>query len=98
MDMIIAKIGSEQSVELVQHRSGRKVSIGHMTPQDGAYLARAMLACASASCGSDPPRVGTIVADECVPVMSWAVRPFEGRLLLTLKIRPGIDLSFRMPL
>lgn len=48
MDEIIAKIGPEQSIEPVQHRSGKVGSIGLMTSQDGGstlILRDAQLAC-----------------------------------------------------
>src|SRR5450759_3701497 len=48
VDKIIAKIGPEQSIEPVQHRSGKVGSIGLMTSQDGGstlILRDAQLAC-----------------------------------------------------
>jgi hypothetical protein len=98
MDEIIAKIGPEQSIELVKYHAGKTASLGHMTPQDGAYLARGMLACAAALCGPDPPLVGTVIADAPLPVVQWAVRPSDGDdFVLTVTIQSGIDLTFRVP-
>ena len=98
MDEIIAKVGPGQGIELLKYHGGKTVSLGLMTPQDGAYLARGMLACTAALCGSDPPLVGTVIADASLPVVRWAVKPSGGDdLVLTLTIQSGIELSFRVP-
>jgi len=99
MDEIIAKVGPEQSIELVEyhHHSGKTVSLGHMTPQDGAYLARGMLACAVALCGPDPPQVGTVIADAPLPVQRWATRRSDDGLVLTVTIQSGTELTFWVP-
>ena len=98
MDEILAKIGPEQSIELEKFHAGKTATLGHMTPQDGAYLARGMLACAAALCGPDPPLVGTVIADAPLPVLHWAVKPAEGDdFVLTVTIQSGIDLTFRVP-
>jgi len=98
MDEIIAKIGPEQSIELMKYHAGKTASLGLMTPQDGAYLARGMLACAAALCGPDPPLVGTVIADAPLPVLRWAVGPSGGDdLVLTVTIQSGTELTFRVP-
>ena len=98
MDEILAKIGPEQSIELEKFHAGKTATLGHMTPQDGAYLARGMLACAAALCGSDPPLVGTVIADAPLPVLQWSVKPVEDdEFLLIVTIQSGLELTFRVP-
>jgi len=98
MDEILAKVGPEQSIELEKYHAGKTATLGHMTPQDGAYLARGMLACAAALCGPDPPLVGTVIADAPLPVLRWAVKPSEGDgIVLTVTIQSGLELTFRVP-
>jgi hypothetical protein len=97
-DIVIAKIGLNRSVELVEHHSGKTINIGSMTPEDGAYLARGILACVAALCGQGPPEVGTIISDAHIPVKSWTVNPSDEELVLTLTIASGIVLTFQMPL
>jgi hypothetical protein len=98
MNEIIAKIGPEHSIELIEYRSDKPGPRFYMTPNDGAYLARAMLACAAALHGPTPPPVGTIITDLHLPVAKWSVGPSGHELLLTLTITSGIDLTFQMPL
>jgi hypothetical protein len=97
MNEIIAKIGPEHSIELVEFRSGKVGSRLHMTPDDGAYLARAILACAASLHSATPPQVGEIVTDSHLPVSSWKILPSANELLLTLTISSGIELTFQMP-
>ena len=97
MDEVIAKIGAEANIEIVEHHSGKVRSTLFLTPQDGAYLARALLACAAALCGPDPPQAGTIFSDSHIPVLKWAADASDGGFLLTIKLRSGIELSFLMP-
>jgi hypothetical protein len=97
MDEVIAKIGPEANIEIVEHHSGKVRSRFFVTPQDGAYLARGLLACAAALCGPDPPQAGTIFSDSHVPALKWATAASDGGFLLTIKIRSGIELSFQMP-
>jgi hypothetical protein len=70
---IIAKTGPCRAIELIEHSSRKAISLGSMTPQDGAYLARGILACAAALCGASPPEAGTVIADAHLPVMRWTV-------------------------
>ncbi len=98
MDEVIAKIGPEANIELVEHHSGKIRSRFFMTPQDGAYLARGILACAAELCGSDPPPAGSIIVDEHIPVLRWTVDASHGELVLTVTIQSGIELAFKMPL
>lgn len=97
MDEIIAKIGPEANIEIVEHHSGKVRSRVFVTPQDGAYLGRGLLACAAALCGPDPPQAGTIYADSQIAALKWLVEPSEGGFLLTIKIQSGIELSFQLP-
>ena len=96
MDEIISEVGPEHSVELVRHHAGKRSAVGRMAPQDAAYLARGILACADALCGSNPPPLGTITADTHLTATRWDVSQSGDELLLTLTIRSGIDLTFRI--
>jgi hypothetical protein len=97
---IIAEVGVERGIDLIVHQSGKASRVGSMTPGDGAYLARAMLACAAALCGQDPPPTGTVIPDAQLPIMKWSVGASSnsGRYsVLVLTVPPGIELTFRMP-
>lgn len=96
MDEIISEVGPEHSVELVRHHAGKRSAIGRMAPQDAAYLARGILACADALCGANPPPLGTITADTHLAVTKWNVGQSGDELLLTLTLQSGIDLTFRI--
>ena len=98
MEQIISKVGSGQNIELVQYRSGKTHSLGSMTPENCVYLARGMLSCAAAVCDDNRPPVGTVISDSHIPVTRWIVKTFgESELDLIVTVRPGIDLTFRMP-
>lgn len=97
MDELIAKVGPEANIEIAEHHAGKIRSRFFLTPQDGAYLARGILACAAALCGPDPPQAGTVFADSHLPVLKWNVDATHGEILLTVTIRSGIELHFRMP-
>lgn len=97
MAEIIAKVGPERGVELIEHRAGKAHALGEMTPPDGAYLARGILACAAALSGPEPPAAGTVVADLPLAVTKWTVAAAgDGEPLLVLTVRPGIELTFRL--
>jgi hypothetical protein len=96
MDEIISEVGPEHSVELVRHHAGKRGAVGRMAPQDAAYLARGILACADALCGPNPPPLGSITADAHLAVTKWDVSQADGDLLLTLTVQSGIDLTFRI--
>jgi hypothetical protein len=99
MAEIIAKVGPDRGIELVEHRSGKAHIVGLMTPEDGAYLARGILGCAAALCGPSPPEFGTVIADAQLPVMKWVVESsaVNGDPVLTVTIPSGIELTFHMP-
>ena len=98
MAEIIAKVSPERGIELVEHRAGKSHLLGMMTPQDGAYLARGMLACAAALSGPNPPAAGEMVGDLHLPVTKWAVAAASsnGAPLLILTSASGIELSFQL--
>lgn len=98
MTEIIAKVGPDRGIELVEHRAGKMHLVGSMTPQDGAYLARGMLACAAALSGPNPPAAGTVVGDVHLPVAKWTVSASSsnGEPVLILTIPSGIELTFQM--
>ena len=98
MEEIIPRVGPEQNIELVLHRSHERHLIGIMTPQDATYLARGLLACSNALCGQNPPLPGTIIPDSHIPVRKWVVKQSaKDELLLILSVQSGIDFTFKMP-
>ncbi len=97
MREIIAEVGPEHSVELIEQHSGKRNLLGRIAPQDASYLARGILACADALCQENPPRVGTIIADRHLEVVKWAATQCSDEVLLTLTTVSGIDLIFRIP-
>ena len=98
MSEIIAKVSPERGIELVEHRAGKPHLLGMMTPPDGAYLARAMLACAAALNGPNPPAAGEMVADLHLPVTKWTVAAssHNGEPVLIFTIPSGIELTFQL--
>ena len=97
MDEIVAKIGPGHSIELVRYHAGKAASLGVMSPQDGAYLARGMLASAAALCGRDPPPAETVIPDAPLPVLHWRAEPADaGYFTLTVTIQSGLELTFRL--
>jgi hypothetical protein len=98
MDAVIAKVGPEANIEVVEQHSGKIKSRFFVTPQDGAYLARGILACAAELCGSNPPPPGKVLIDTHIPVLRWTVDASHGELVLTVTIQSGIELAFKMPL
>ena len=80
----IAKIGPEANIEIIEYHAGKVRSRLFITPQDGAYLARGLLACAAVLCGPDPPQAGTIFADSHIPVLKLAANASHSELVLTL--------------
>jgi len=99
MEEIIPKVGPEQNVELVLHRSHERHHISFMTPQDATYLARGLLACAGALCGGDPPPPGTIIPDSPILVRKWVIKKSaDDETLLVLSVQSDLDLTFRMSL
>jgi len=100
MREIMPKIGPDRGIEIVEHQSsGKTTRIGSMSPEDGAYLGRGILACAAALCRPDPPQFGTILWDAHLPVLGWAVGSSvtNGEPLLIFTIPSGIELTFEMP-
>jgi hypothetical protein len=73
MTEIMARISSGGCVELIDDSSAIIKSVDPMTPQDAAYLARGMLACAAALLGPNPPSAGAIGGDAHLPIMTWVL-------------------------
>ena len=98
MAEIIPKVSPERGIELVEHRAGKPHLLGMMTPPDGAYLARGMLACAAALSGPNPPAAGEMVGDLHLPVTKWTVAASSknGEPVLILTIPSGIELTFQL--
>ena len=98
MAEIIPKVSPERGIELVEHRAGKPHLLGMMTPQDGAYLARGMLACAAALSGPNPPAAGEVVGDMHLPVTKWTVAAasHNGEPVLILTVASGIELTFQL--
>jgi len=98
MTEIMARIGPESSVELADDHSVKIEGVDPMTPLDATWLARGLLSCAAALTGTNPPKVGEIIADAHLPVVAWATGPFPdtGVPTLILSIRPGIELTYQL--
>lgn len=98
MPEIIPRIGADRKVELTNDGSATLVGADPMTPQEAAFLARGILACAASISAPNAPPPGTLVGDVHLPIMRWATgtNPL-GEAVLVLSILPGIELTFQMP-
>lgn len=96
----MARITPDGYVELIDDQSKIIRSIDPMTPDDAAYLARGILACAIVLSGPNPPNVATIIGDAHMPVLKWAVGSsnITGEPVLILTTPSGVELTFVMPL
>ena len=91
VEEIIARVGPEQNIEFVLHRAHERKLVSHMTPQDATYLARGILACATALCGTNPPEAGMILADVPITVTKWVTRHSgNNELLLILTVQSAL--------
>ena len=95
MAEIISRIAPANMVELVNDQSARLND--PMSPNDAAFLARSILACAISASAPNAPPPGTMVGDAHLPIMSWRVGSshITGDPILALSI-PGIELTFVM--
>jgi hypothetical protein len=101
MSEIMARINAEHLVELIDDRLASIASVPPMTPQDTAFLARGMLACAAALTEVvGPPTAGAIVGDAQFPIVQWKTMTATatGLPVLILSIPPGIELTFALTL
>jgi hypothetical protein len=96
MTEIMARIGQNGDVELIDDRSAKIEAAGSMTPHDAVYLARGILSCATALSGPNPPKPGAIVGDAHLPVVKWTVgaSTFTAEPVLILSVPSGIELTF----
>ena len=99
MPEIIARVAADGQIELITEKAIRLESIGTLTPNDAAFLARGILACAAAVSGANPPKVGTLVGDAHLPITKWVIGTsnINGELVLLLSIPSGIELTFQIP-
>lgn len=98
MTEIMARIAANGHVELIDERGIRIDKIPPLTPNDAAYLARGILACAIATFHPNPPKVGEIGADIHMPIANWTVAAsaINGDVLLLLTVPSAIALTFAM--
>ena len=92
MTEILARISAEGGVELIDDKSNLIEGIGSLSPNDAAYLARGILACAAGT-GSQPP--GTIGGDVplVVSVTQVGANRF-GQISIKLTVLQGTELTF----
>jgi len=99
MAEIIARIAADHKIELTSDGTAKLSGTDPMTPEDAAFLARGILACAATQSAPNAPPPGTIVGDAHLPPMTWGVgvSPLTGEPILVLSVPPGIELTFVMP-
>jgi hypothetical protein len=96
MGEILARVSSNNGIELVDDRSGKIEAVGSMTPEDAAFLARGILALATALPSRYPPKVGALGGDARLPVAKWTVGAsiFTGEPVILLTLPSSIELTF----
>jgi hypothetical protein len=96
MTEIMGRVSQDGRVELVDDHGTKISAVEPMTPQEAAFFARGILACAISLCSATPPAPGEIVGDADLAVTKWVVGPslMTNALTLILSIPPGINLSF----
>jgi len=94
----IASIGEGGTVELVDEKMKKIAGAFPMTPDDAAFLARSLLACAATLAFDKSTKAGTLCGDAHLPVLQWKVRvgTASGLPVLIFSIPPGIDLTFQL--
>jgi|SRR5664280_1066386 len=98
MGEIIARIGQDGNVELVDKRMVKIAGIAPMSPVDAAFLARSLLSCAAFISIDKSPRVGALGTDAHFPTLKWNVtsQTGTGKPVVIFSVPPGIDLTFQM--
>lgn len=96
----MARITPDGCVELIDDHGKIIKSVDPVKPDEAAYLARGILACAVVLSGPNPPGIATIIGDAHMPILKWAVGSsnINGEPVLILTIPSGIELTFVMPL
>lgn len=98
MTEIIARIGQNGNVELVDERMVKIAAAAPMTPAEAAFLARSLLSCAALLSLEKSPKIGALCADLHFPVLKWTIttRRETRTPVLIFSVPPGIDLTFQV--
>jgi len=98
MTEIIPRIARDRKIELTADGSATLNGVDPIKPQDAAFLARALLAAATALSGNSPPPVGALVGDAHLPVVNGVIGKsnITGDPVLLLSVPPGIELTFQL--
>jgi hypothetical protein len=98
MSETIASVAEGGNVELVDERMQKIVGADPMTPEDAAFLARSLLACAAMLAFDKSIKAGTLVGDVHLPVLQWkvSVGTESRKPVVIFSIPPGIDLIFQL--
>ena len=96
MGETIARIGEGGTVELVDEKMNA-IGADPMTPEDAAFLARSLIACAAVLAFDRSAKAGALHTDAHVPVLKWtiSVGTESCKPVLIFSIPPGIDLTFQ---
>ena len=99
MSETLARITTDNRVELIKGGMSKIDGADPMTPTEAAFFARGVLACAVALSGPNPPPAGSIGGDAHMPIMSWVVGCSNdtGLPAMIVTVPSGIALTFVMP-
>lgn len=99
MSEIMARVAPNGRVEIVDDKGKKIEATGALLPNDAAFLARGILACAAALSAANPPEAGRLVGDAHLPITKWVVGASNanGEPVLVLSIPSGIELTFQIP-
>jgi hypothetical protein len=97
MSETIARIADGGKIELVDEGLVRIVGAQQMTPEEAAFLARGLLACAAALTLDQPVKPGAMLGDLHLPVLKWTVNVgTQSRSpVIVFSIPPSLDLTFQ---
>jgi hypothetical protein len=98
MSETIARIADGGKIELVDERMIKIVGAQQMTPEEAAFLARGLLACAAVLTINKSAKQGAMIGDAHLPVLKWEVKVgTESRQpVIIFSIPPALALTFQL--